>query len=276
MKFNSSIKALTLILLVFVVLSTFASCSDENTTASGTNPTTAPTTASTTVPTASTTAPVDPNSPEGKAQAELNLVIDYLYNHFKSNDIWYPIEEDHTISVVKTPEGKYKCLYQDQDYPMALAYLFENVKSTWGLEGTFSYKGDDVVYTLADESGSATWQDIDAFDMDAYMESDEYKQLIANASKAALRAEINSLKRLLKVELVINNNQIDVNNEIYIYEDENGILCTNQGTIADALTILVSTNDTFSSITGSIFFMDGDTLMYSSQQYSEYSIPWYE
>ena len=60
------------------------------------------------------------------------------------------------------------------------------------------------------------------------------------------------------------------------YEDENGILCTNQGTIADALTILVSTNDTFSSITGSIFFMDGDTLMYSSQQYSEYSIPWYE
>ncbi len=276
MKLNSLIKALSLLIFTFILLMTFVSCNNEDTSAKATTPTTKPTTVPSGTSQSIATEGPNPNSPEGKAYAELNKVIEFINTHFKSNSVWYPIEGNQALSVVKTSEGQYRCQNNGKDYPLNLATILESIKASFELDGTFSSQGHDVIYTLADESASAKWENIDAFNMDEYIQSDEYKETIANASKASLRTEVEQFKKIIQVELITNNNKININSDVYIYENNIGILCTNQGTIADALMLLVSKNKNFSQFTGSIFFMEGETLMYSSQRYSEYSVPCYE
>ena len=213
---------------------------------------------------------VDPNSPEGKAQAELNTVIAYLDNHFKTNDVWDP-KDNRIYGLIKLPNGKYQCTLAGEPTKLLnLSAILETFKDVFELDGTFTYEGDDVIYTLADGTGSARWADIDAFDLDAYMQSDEYKEIIKQATIASLKQEISQLNKMLLSDIIMGNS-VEVTGEIYLYQ-ENGALKTNQGNLADALNLCLAKG--YLSKPAGTFSMNGDDVVYTSNEMPEASVVW--
>ena len=213
---------------------------------------------------------VDPNSPEGKAQAELNTVIAYLDNHFKTNDVWDP-KDNRIYGLIKLPNGKYQCTLAGEPTKLLnLSAILETFKDIFELDGTFTYEGDDVIYTLADDTGSARWTDIDAFNMDEYMQSDEYKEIIKNATIASLKQEINHLNKVLLADIIVYN-RVEVTSEIYLYQ-ENGALKANQGNLADALNLCLAKG--YLDQPAGTFSMNGDDVVYTSNKMPEASVVW--
>ena len=213
---------------------------------------------------------VDPNSPEGKAQAELNTVIAYLDNHFKTNDVWDP-KDNRIYGLIKLPNGKYQCTLAGEPTKLLnLSAILETFKDVFELDGTFTYEGDDVIYTLADGTGSARWADIDAFDLDAYMQSDEYKEIIKQATITSLKQEISQLNKMLLADIIMDN-RVEVTSEIYLYQ-ESSALKVNQGNLADALNLWITTGDVGSA--SGTFSMNGDDVVYTSIELPEASVVW--
>lgn len=276
MKTNIIIKALTMLLLSIIIVMSFASCGDDNNSTTLDSKTTPATTTQPTTEPTTTQPTIDPSTPEGRAMTELDVVKDYLENHFQTNDKWLPDEEMPELWIIKTSDGKYQCCYNGEPTKnFNLAYILELYKSDFNLNGTFSWNGDDVVYTLADGSASATWQDIDAFDIDAYMESDEYQQIIINARKASLKAELNQLARYLQVEIISNNGSFEISEGVVLTNDDEGNFSVSSGTLADAFNTYAANSSDFSRLSGA-FKMDGDTLIYYYLEDEKIFVTWDE
>lgn len=221
--------------------------------------------------TSDTVNPIDPNSPEGRAIAELDKVKGYFSAHFANNDKWYPVESDTNNWVEMTADGKFQCMYMGQPSRYwNFAWLLESYKSVFGVEGKFSHSGDDVIYTLADASASATWEDIDAFDIDAYQQSDEYKEVLKQAQIASMKAELNQFSREIQLNLAMSGNNWEISSGVFVSKDENGNLTASVGTIADAFNLYDKMNF------NGTFTMDGDTLVYVNNEDNTISVTWDE
>lgn len=282
------------LLLIAVMCTSFAACGGESNntemqsnsgSTASTGSTTTDTTTDTTMDTttdennstsedtigADTVNPIDPDSPEGRVIAELDAVKEYFSTHFASNDKWYPQENDINIWVEMTTDGKFQCMYMGMPSRFwNFAWLLESYKLTFGVDGTFSWNGDDVVYTLADGSASVTWKDIDAFDIDAYQQSDEYKEILKQSRIAAMKQELNHFVRIIENYLIVYNNNWEISDDIFVTKDANGKLTVSAGTIADAFNSCDEMN--FSGT----FTMDGDTLVYVNNEDSTISVTWDE
>lgn len=221
--------------------------------------------------TSNTVNPIDPNSPEGRVISELDKVREYFTTHFENNDKWYYEENETNQWVEMTTDGKFQCMYMGQPARYwNFAWILESYKSDFGVDGTFSYRGDDVIYTLADESASVTWKDIDAFDLDEYQQSDEYKELVKQATISSMKQDLKSFYNMITVELIYSNNNFEISSGIFVSKDGNGNFVANTGTIADA----------FNSYDGmnfrGTFAMDGETLVYICNEDNTISVTWDE